>query len=138
MSIHQGHDDPEIRRQYGDDSARLVYGWDPEKGKLFHISEARRGLACGLVCPHCKAGLVAHLKDDLKAAHFAHHGPACGGGPETALHILCKEIIRDELRLIIPQEFAAHGSYERLISEAREVIFEHATLVTLPPRSNPD
>ena len=72
--------------------------------------------------------LVAHLKDDLKAAHFAHHGPACGGGPETALHILCKQIIRDELRLIVPREFAQHGSYERLISEAREIVFEHATL----------
>ncbi|MER9578652.1 hypothetical protein NKI78_23920 [Mesorhizobium sp. M0400] len=128
MSIHQGHDNPEIRRQYGDDRARLVYGWDSEKEKLFHISEARRGLACGLTCPHCKGVLVAHLKDDLKAAHFAHHGPACGGGPETALHILCKEIIRDELRLTIPREFAAHGSYERLISEAREIVFEHVTL----------
>lgn len=128
MSIHQGHADPEIRRQYGDDSARLVYGWDSETKKLFHISQARRGLACGLICPHCKGVLVAHLKDDLKAAHFAHHGPACGGGPETALHILCKEIIRDELRLTIPREFAAHGSYERLIGEAREMVFERATL----------
>lgn len=128
MSIHQGHDDPEIRRQYGDDSARLVYGWNSENEKLFHISEARRGLACGLVCPHCTGVLVAHLKNDLKAAHFAHHGPACGGGPETALHILCKEIIRDELRLTVPQEFAARGSYERLISEAREMVFERATL----------
>lgn len=128
MSIHQGHDDPEIRRQYGDDSARLVYGWDSETEKLFHISQARRGLACGLICPHCKGVLVAHLKDDLKAAHFAHHGPACGGGPETALHILCKEIVRDELRLTVPREFATHGRYEQLVSEAREMVFEHATL----------
>lgn len=128
MPIHQGHGDPGIRRQYGDDSARLVYGWDAEKERLFHISEVRRGLACGLICPHCKGVLIAHLKDDLKAAHFAHHGPACGGGPETALHVLCKEIIRDELRLTVPREFAEHGSYERLISEAREIVFEHATL----------
>jgi hypothetical protein len=55
-------------------------------------------------------------------------GPACGGGPETALHILCKEIIRDELRLTLPQEFAVHGTYERLISEAREMVFERVTL----------
>lgn len=128
MSIHQGHNDPEIRGQFGNDSARLVYGWDTEIGKLFHISEARRGLACGLICPHCKAALVANLKDDLKAAHFAHHGPACGGGPETALHLLCKEIIRDELRITIPREFAAHGSYEQLIAEEREVVFDRATL----------
>lgn len=102
MSIHQGHADPEIRRQYGNDTARLVYGWDPVEDKLFHISQARRGLACGLICPHCKGVLVAHLKDDRKAAHFAHYGPACGDGPETALHILCKEIVRDELRLGFP------------------------------------
>lgn len=128
MSIHQGHDDPEIRRQFGNDSVRLVYGWDTEIGKLVHISKARRGLACGLICPHCKGVLVAHLKDDLKAAHFAHHGPACGGGPETALHLLCKEIVRDELRLTIPREFAAHGSYEQLIAEEREIVFDRATL----------
>lgn len=128
MSIHQGHDDPEIRRQFGNDSARLVYGWDVENERLFHISEARRGLACGLICPQCKGALVAHLKDDLKAAHFAHHGPACGGGPETALHILCKEIVRDELRLTVPRAFTTHGSYERLIGEAREMVFQRATL----------
>ncbi|MER9064145.1 hypothetical protein [Mesorhizobium sp. M0698] len=32
------------------------------------------------------------------------------------------------MRLTIPREFAAHGSYERLISEAREIVFEHVTL----------
>jgi hypothetical protein len=128
MSIHQGHDDPEIRLQFGNDSARLVYGQDPENRKLFHIANARRGLACGLICPHCKAALVANLKDDLKAAHFAHHGPTCGGGPETALHLLCKEIIRDKLRLTIPRQLAAHGAYELLIAEEREIVIDHATL----------
>ncbi|PTE06576.1 hypothetical protein [Mesorhizobium helmanticense] len=128
MSINQGHDDAEIRRQFGSDSARLVYGRDPENGKLFHISMASRGLACGLICPHCKAALVANLKDDLKAAHFAHHGPACGGGPETALHLLCKEIIQSELRLTIPRQFAAHAGYEVLIAEEHEIIVDRATL----------
>ncbi|RWP01372.1 MAG: hypothetical protein EOQ98_06700 [Mesorhizobium sp.] len=93
MSINQGPHDAEIRRQFGSDSARLVYGRDPENGKLIYISKASRGLPCGLICPHCKEALVANLKDDLKAAHFAHHGPACGGGPETALHLLCKDPI---------------------------------------------
>ncbi|MER9307624.1 hypothetical protein [Mesorhizobium sp. M0496] len=128
MSINQGHDDAEIRRQFGSDSARLVYGRDPENGKLIYISKASRGLACGLICPHCKAALVANLKDDLKAAHFAHHGPACRGGPETALHLLCKEIIQSELRLTIPRQFAAHGGYEVLIAEEREIVFDRATL----------
>lgn len=128
MSINQGHDDAEIRRQFGSDSARLVYGRDPESGKLVYISKAVRGLACGLTCPHCKAALVANLKDDLKAAHFAHHGPTCGGGPETALHLLCKEIIQSELRLTIPRQFAAHGGYEVLIAEEREIVFDRAIL----------
>lgn len=128
MSINQGHDDAEIRRQFGGDSARLVYGRDPENGKLIYIARASRGLSCGLICPHCKAALVANLKDDLKAAHFAHHGPACGGGPESALHLLCKEIIQSELRLTIPRQFAAHGAYEVLIAEEREVVFDRATL----------
>ncbi|RWB39793.1 MAG: hypothetical protein EOQ46_26545 [Mesorhizobium sp.] len=128
MSINQGHHDAEIRRQFGSDSARLVYGRDPENGKLIYISKASRGLSCGLICPHCKEALVANLKDDLKAAHFAHHGPACSGGPETALHLLCKEIIQSELRLTIPRQFAAHGGYEVLIAEEREIVFDRATL----------
>lgn len=128
MSINQGHDDLEIRRHFGSDSARLVYGRNPETGKLYHISRASRGLACGLVCPHCNAALIANLKDDLKAAHFAHHGPACRGGPETALHLLSKEIIRDELRLTIPREHAAYGDYEQLIAEECEITVDHATL----------
>ncbi|AZO68024.1 hypothetical protein [Mesorhizobium sp. M6A.T.Cr.TU.016.01.1.1] len=128
MSINQGHDDAEIRRQFGSDSARLVYGRDPECGKLVYIGRASRGLSCGLICPHCKVALVANLKDDLKAAHFAHHGPACGGGPETALHLLCKEIIQAELRLTIPRQFAAHGRYEVLIAEEREITFDRAIL----------
>ncbi|MEI5676687.1 MULTISPECIES: hypothetical protein [unclassified Mesorhizobium] len=129
MSIHLGHDDPEVRQKFGSDSARLVYGLDRENERLVHISVARRGLACGLICPHCKATLIANLKDDLKAAHFAHQGPACGGGgAETALHLLCKEIIRNELRLTIPRQFAAHGTYELLIAEEREIAVDRATL----------
>lgn len=128
MSIEHGQHDLDIRRQFGSDSARLVYGRNSETGRLFHISTVSRGLACGLVCPHCNATLVANLKDDLKVAHFAHHGPACIGGPETALHLLCKEIIRDELRLTIPRQRAAHGEYEHLIAEAREISVDRVTL----------
>lgn len=128
MSINQGHDDPEIRRQFGSDSARLVYGRNPHDGRLIYISKALRGAACGLVCPHCEAPLIANLKDDLKAAHFAHHGPACGGGPETALHLLCKQTIQSELRLTIPRQFAAYGAYEVLIAEEQEVVIDRATL----------
>lgn len=126
MSIYQGHD--EIRREFGSDSARLVYGRNSETGRLLHISVASRGLACGLVCPHCSSALVAKLKDDLKTAHFAHHGPACSGGPETALHLLCKEIIRDELRLTLPRQRAVHGGYEQLIAEEHETAVDHVTL----------
>ncbi|MFK0693164.1 hypothetical protein ACFX5Q_34275 [Mesorhizobium sp. IMUNJ 23033] len=37
-------------------------------------------------------------------AHFAHHDvEACGGGPETVLHLLAKEAFRSNPKLILPE-----------------------------------
>lgn len=128
MPAATGHDDPEIRRQFGSESARLVYGRDPDTGKLVYISKARRGKACGLICPHCEASLVANLKDDIKAAHFSHHGPACGGGPETAIHLLCKQIILEALCLVIPAQIARHEDREAVLASDREIRLDGARM----------
>jgi hypothetical protein len=71
-------------------------------GKPVHVSEAQRGLACGCACAQCGRPLVAR-KGDSRRHHFAHHELTdCGGGAETALHLLSKEIFRDLPTIHIP------------------------------------
>lgn len=77
-----------------------------KNGELLTVDQVPKGLNCGVVCPVCKAKLVAK-KGEIKAWHFAHYGDgACGHGAcgETALHISAKEIIRRSVGkyLILP------------------------------------
>ncbi|MER9133306.1 hypothetical protein [Mesorhizobium sp. M0768] len=96
-------DHEQAQKSYGTDRAQLVYGRRPD-GTFAHIGEVARGLACGCVCPACSGQLVARLKEDHRVAHFAHHDvEACGGGPETVLHLLAKEAFRINPRLILPE-----------------------------------
>lgn len=96
-------DHEQTQKSYGTDRARLVYGKRPD-GTLVYIGEVPRGLACGCVCPACDGQLVARLKDDHQVPHFAHHGgEACGGGPETVLHLLAKEAFRSNPKLYLPE-----------------------------------
>lgn len=67
-----------------------------------HISEVQRGLACGCACAECGRPLVAR-KGDSRRHHFAHHEPTtCGGGPETLLHLLAKEIFAELTTIRVP------------------------------------
>ena len=54
----------------------LVWGLDLE-GEPMHISVARRGLACGLICPACKTPLIAR-KGSRKPAKGEAAGFASG------------------------------------------------------------
>src|SRR5690606_10040968 len=109
-----------VRDQHGDDRAKLVYG-EAVDGKLVHIRTVERGLKCGCICPGCKKPLVAKTKADKVVPHFAHHGPACGGGPETALHKLAKQIIAENLRLVVPERVASYGDARKVLSESKEI-----------------
>ncbi|WP_366511760.1 competence protein CoiA family protein [Mesorhizobium sp.] len=105
MKRHQAAkmDHEQAHKSYGTDRARLVHGKRPD-GTLAHIGKVARGLACGCVCPACDGQLVARLKDDQQVPHFAHHGgEACGGGPETVLHLLAKEAFRSDPKLFLPE-----------------------------------
>lgn len=80
----------------------LVYktGYGVRGGRLIHISEATRGLACECVCVACGFLLVAK-KGSQRRHHFAHAVDAdCQGAAETALHLLSKELF-EELKFII-------------------------------------
>jgi hypothetical protein len=53
----------------------LTYGKDG-RGELVHISEAKRGGACGLSCPFCGGALTAK-QGDVVGHHFAHQADTC-------------------------------------------------------------
>jgi hypothetical protein len=83
--------------------AQLPYGW--RDGKLLSIEEAERGLACGCICPACRAPLVAK-KGAKHAHHFAHYrGQSCAHGLETGLHLKAKEILERVRRIALPAVF---------------------------------
>ncbi|MER8861579.1 MULTISPECIES: competence protein CoiA family protein [unclassified Mesorhizobium] len=95
-------DHENARISFGTDRAQLVYGLRPDR-TLAHISEVQRGIACGCNCPACGGRLVAR-KGDENVPHFGHDGgDACGGGPETVLHLLAKEVFRADPSLLLPK-----------------------------------
>ncbi|MBW3139563.1 hypothetical protein KUV56_08550 [Ferrimonas balearica] len=80
----------------------LQYGL--KDGVLVHIGEVDSGLACNCHCPHCQSALIAR-KGDIRAHHFAHHSSTdCGAGPETALHMMAKEVIDSKRQLMLPAQ----------------------------------
>ena len=81
---------------------RLLYG-DDGRGSLVHVSQAPRGLACGLFCPACGTPLVAK-KGAVRVPHLAHDATdqRCVGAVETVTHRLAKEIFRERRSLLLP------------------------------------
>lgn len=76
-----------------------------KEGKIVHISEVEQGLGCECNCPHCGSALIAR-KGNIRSHHFAHHNALdCDTGMETAIHLLAKEIIKDEKCLYVPSYF---------------------------------
>lgn len=79
----------------------MQYALD-EKGKLVYIEDVINGLACNCVCPSCKGRLVAKQGTE-KIAHFAHYdSEECKSGYQTMIHLLAKEIIAEEKKIIVP------------------------------------
>lgn len=109
-------------------SHKLPFGM--QDGRLLHISEVDRGLACNCICPSCSHPLVAR-KGDHTVHHFAHHkGKECEHGFETALHIATKEILERNKKIIVPRVEVDFFYYNRswLISGEREIIFDDVEL----------
>lgn len=103
---------------------RLCYG--AREGKLLHISEVPRGLACGCVCPACGDRLVAR-QSQLREHHFAHAaGNDCRTAVETALHLAAKEILTSREEIVLPSveiQFHFHrycGSGDKWLTIAPE------------------
>ena len=80
---------------------RLTYGLD-SNGRLVHVDDVLRGMACNCTCPGCGAPLIAR-KGEKKQHHFAHaNGADCAGARMTALHMLAQQIIEEEKQIRTP------------------------------------
>lgn len=101
----------------------LVWGLDREDNPV-HISAARRGGACGLICPACRVRLIAR-KGTKKAAHFAHQGAnsGCGSGRETNAHFWAKQLLVERKRIWTPVVTAVVDGTSREESKARWMTF---------------
>lgn len=101
----------------------LVWGLNAA-GEAVHISAAARGLACGLICPACKAPLIAR-KGAKKAAHFSHQGKdsGCGSGRETNAHYWAKQLLIEKKQIWTPVVTAVVEGVSRQESKARWMTF---------------
>jgi len=72
-----------------------------KSGRMVSPSEVESGLVCGCQCPECDASLIAK-KGQFYQWHFAHHGAACEGGAETAIHRMAKQILMEEKQVELP------------------------------------
>lgn len=87
-------------------NVKLAYGI--REGQIVHISEimpAEKGEKCNCTCPACNGILIAKLKEEHRKRHFAHKD-ACDCdityAQQTGLHLLAKEIIRENSQILVP------------------------------------
>lgn len=73
-------------------------------GQIVTVNEVERGLACNCVCPACGHPLEAHKGKVRVSPYFSHYrGAECGAAYETALHLLAKDVLEKERRLLLPE-----------------------------------
>lgn len=94
---------------------RLSFG--VREGKLLHVSEVSRGLACNCVCPACGDRLVAR-QGPIREHHFAHAARRdCRTAIETALHVAAKEILASRKEIVLPSVQIQFRHRSRTIAE---------------------
>ncbi|RUR34782.1 hypothetical protein ELY33_00970 [Vreelandella andesensis] len=77
------------------------------EGKIVHISELSEehtGRRCGCYCPVCGTRMLAKSINGKYTAHFAHEHniSECSLAAETGIHLKAKEIISENLSLLLP------------------------------------
>ena len=104
---------------------KLAYG-EGESGKLHHIGDVARGLACKCFCPACGHRLVAR-KGQTVQHHFAHYQRSqCSAAVETALHQLGKQVLLSEKSILMPAISVSHNGREYLVREEAVIELEDA------------
>lgn len=118
------------------------------QGVLVTVHGVERGLGCNCTCPACHHRLQAH-KGASRQAYFSHHrGADCGQAYETALHLLAKEVIAAESRLLLPELIATSDDSIAVVGtplETRTIVppwrrqrFDAVTLETSEGSFKPD
>lgn len=70
-------------------------------GKLYSPDEVSKGLDCGCVCPECNAKLIA-CKGNIRKHHFRHQALGYANCGQTAIHLMAKQMIAEEKRIVVP------------------------------------
>lgn len=72
--------------------------------RVWAPTEVASGKACGCVCPACHRPLVAKAQASRRRRpHFAHMVDlGCATGTETGIHLRAKQVICDQIRLLLP------------------------------------
>lgn len=108
---------------------RLPFGL--KDGRMVDVLEVKNGLACECVCPRCFSPLQAN--QGAQRSYFSHdpklRSENCENAPETALHLMAKQLISEnkflKLPLLVIKENmeTRYGNIEEseLIEEERDV-----------------
>ncbi|MER8492536.1 hypothetical protein NKH53_30555 [Mesorhizobium australicum] len=79
--------------------------------------------------------MVARAKADHKVPHFAHYsGEACGGGPETVIHLLAKEAFRSNPKMLLPERLGLDERKQVVMKPGQEVATEFLRLEYTDPK----
>ena len=82
-------------------SHRIPFGL--KDGQMVGVDAVLSGLACECVCPACHGRLQAR-KGEIRGHYFAHNQLSdCHSSLETSIHLMAKQIIEEEKRLMLPQ-----------------------------------
>ena len=87
---------------------------------VHELTTEERGKACNCICPVCGNKLIARLGKHNRW-HFAHDGPECNlaTAQQTALHMLAKEIIEENKKLLFPGIAVKRNTYIESINDYR-------------------
>ena len=80
-------------------SGKVPWGLDTSSNLIVHVDEVPNGIACGCVCPACKASLIAR-HGTRRMHHFAHANSqgACEGQLHATAKLLLFQRIRTEIK----------------------------------------
>lgn len=103
-------------------------------GTIADIKDVASGKACNCICIGC-LGPVWAKKGPVKTHHFAHepshlHTRECDWHPETEIHILAKEVLAEDKKLLLP--------IGTITPRYAEITFEHVLCEFPEGRRIPD
>ena len=94
---------------------KIIFAKDKFTSKIIHIDKAVNGKKCNCICIECGIEMQAIQGKDRKW-HYRHTiDTNCQGGFETAVHFMAKQILEENLFIILND--GSKFTYERTIVE---------------------